>query len=104
PNGLRDSLGQLVEPGAFVNTSAVLARKSAMLACHASQKEWLDVSQGMDAYLEEMARMSAEVGRMSGRFRHAEGWLIHSTLGFGSVGFNPLMTMLKGDYYGKTAE
>jgi LmbE family N-acetylglucosaminyl deacetylase len=104
PHGLRDGLGQLVKPDAYVNTAEVLARKRAMLACHASQKEWLDASQGLDAYLNEMERMSAEVGRMSGRFTHAEGWRRHSTLGFGPEGFDPLKELLKGDYNGPTAE
>jgi N-acetylglucosamine malate deacetylase 1 len=98
PHGLCDGLGQPVKADAFVNTEAVLAQKRAMLACHRSQKEWLDVSQGMDAYLAEMERMSAQVGRLSGRFAHAEGWRLHSTLGFGPDGFNPLRDLLKADY------
>jgi len=104
PHGLRGSLGRVIHPDAFVNTASVLDRKRAMLACHASQKEWLDVSQGMDAYVNEMESMSAEVGRMSRRFDHAEGWLLHGTLGFGPGDFNPMKQLLKGDYYGTPAE
>lgn len=104
PHGLRDGLGKLVMPDACVNTSEVLARKRDMLACHRSQKEWLDVSQGMDAYLSEMERLSTEVGRLSGRYTHAEGWRLHSTLGFAPTGFNPLETLLKGDYHATTAQ
>jgi len=73
----------------------VLARKRAMLACHASQKEWLDVTQGMDAYLDEMERMSREVGRMSGKHEFAEGWRRHSHLGFGPEDFDPISDLLK---------
>jgi N-acetylglucosamine malate deacetylase 1 len=98
PHGLCDGLGKPIQPDAFVNTEAVLAQKTGMLACHRTQKEWLDVSQGMNAYLAEMERMSAQVGRMSGRFAHAEGWRLHSLLGFGPDGFNPLRDMLKSDY------
>ncbi len=98
PHGLKDGMGQRVRPDMYVNTAAVLPLKREMLACHHSQKEWLDVSQGMDAYLNEMVGMSEAVGRMSGRFTHAEGWQIHSTLGFGPDGFNPIKDMLKGDY------
>lgn len=94
PHGLRDSLRQAVEPHFFTDIGPVLARKRAMLACHASQKEWLDATQGMDAYLDEMERMSAEVGRMSGKFAHAEGWRRHSHLGFGPEDFDPLETLL----------
>jgi hypothetical protein len=72
----------------------MLERKKAMLACHVSQKQWLDESQGMDAYLEEMERMGVEVGEMSGRFALAEGWLRHSSLGFCGAADNPLQDML----------
>lgn len=82
PYGLRDGLRRLVRPGFYANVAPVLARKRAMLACHVSQKAWLDASQGRDAYLDDMERMAAEVGRRSGRFTHAEGWRRHSHLGF----------------------
>ncbi len=98
PHGLCDGLGRPVQSDFFVDTEAVLAQKREMLACHRTQKEWLDVSQGMDAYLHEMERMSAEVGRLSGRFGHAEGWRLHSALGFAPAGFNPLRDLLKDDY------
>jgi LmbE family N-acetylglucosaminyl deacetylase len=104
PHGLKDGLGQPVASDAYVNVAQVMARKRDMLACHTSQKEWLDVSQGMDAYLNEMERISTEVGRVSGRFTHAEGWRLHSTLGFGPEGFNPMRELLKEDYDGTTAE
>ena len=105
PHGLKDGLGQRVSPHAFVDIAPVMARKRAMLACHRSQKEWLDVSQGMDAYLSEMERMSAEVGRMSGHFACAEGWRRHGTLGFCSDEFNPLKQCLKeGHHDAATAE
>ena len=104
PHGLRDGVGRLVVPDVYVDTAPVLARKRAMLACHASQKEWLDVSQGMNAYLNEMERMSAEAGRMSGRFAHAEGWRRHGTLGFGPEGFDPMKERLNGGYHDASAE
>ena len=104
PHGLKDGLGQPIRSDLYVDTGSVLARKRDMLACHRSQQEWLNVSQGMDAYLHEMERMSADVGRMSGRFAQAEGWRRHSTLGFGPDGFNPLKDLLKGDCYASTAE
>ena len=71
----------------------------AMLACHASQKEWLDVTQGMDAYLDEMERMSREVGRMSGKFEYAEGWRRHSHLGFGPEEFDPVSDLLQDSLF-----
>jgi LmbE family N-acetylglucosaminyl deacetylase len=94
PHGLRDSLRQPVEPHFYTDITAVLPRKRGMLACHASQKEWLDLTQGMDAYLNEMERMSREVGRMSTRFEFAEGWRHHSHLGFAPEHFDPLNHLL----------
>jgi LmbE family N-acetylglucosaminyl deacetylase len=95
PHGLNDALRQPVVPHFFTDIGPVLDRKRAMLACHASQKEWLDVTQGMDAYLDEMERMSGEVGRMSGKYQFAEGWRRHSHLGFGPEAFDPIANLLK---------
>lgn len=94
PHGLNDALRQPVAPHFFADITDVLPRKRAMLACHASQKEWLDETQGMDAYLDEMERMSAAVGRMSGQFAFAEGWRRHSHLGFGPEDFDPVRSLL----------
>lgn len=104
PHGLKDGLGQSIRPDLYVDIAAVLGAKRAMLACHRSQKEWLDVSQGMDAYLNEMVAMSAAVGRLSGRMAYAEGWRRHNALGFAPNDFTPLETQLKGDCYAATAE
>jgi len=94
PYGLRDPLRRRILPEYFVNISDVLARKREMLALHRSQKEWLDVSQGMDAYLTTMEQMSAEVGRMSGRFAYAEGWRRRNHLGYCSPDADPLVEAL----------
>ncbi len=94
PHGLRDGLRRRVHAGLYVDTAGVHARKRAALACHASQKEWLDRSQGMDSYLATMDGFSAEVGRLSRRFAHAEGWRRHSHLGFSPDDDDPLMAAL----------
>jgi len=94
PHGLRDGLGQFIEPHFYIDIAPVLSRKRAMLACHASQKEWLDVSQGMDAYLNEMETIAREAGRRSGRCEFAEGWRRHSHLGFAPADFDPLNQVL----------
>lgn len=98
PHGLKDGLRQPIVPEAFVDTGGVQAAKREALACHRSQKEWLDVSQGMDSYLRAMDDMSLAVGRMSRRFRHAEGWRRHSHLGFGPEVTDPLC-----EYLGRSA-
>jgi len=94
PHGLRDGLRKVVRSGQYVDITPVLAQKREMLAQHTSQKEWLDVSQGMDAYLKEMEAMSRALGTLSGRFEFAEGWRRHSHLGFGPADFDPLSSAL----------
>jgi LmbE family N-acetylglucosaminyl deacetylase len=94
PHGLCDGLRRRIEPGAFVNTTSVHAIKRAALAAHASQKAWLDASQGMDSYLIAMDDMSRTVGHMSRRFTHAEGWRRHLHLGFSGSDIDPLARVL----------
>ena len=94
PHGLRDGLRRRVVPGAFVDTTSVHALKRQALAAHASQKAWLDASQGMDSYLHAMDQMSLEVGKLSGGFQHAEGWRRHLHLGFSSTDVDPLHAAL----------
>ncbi|HEV8543085.1 MAG TPA: PIG-L deacetylase family protein [Verrucomicrobiae bacterium] len=90
PHGLRDGLRQRIIPELFVNTESVHELKRQALAAHASQKEWLDATQGIDSYLQMMDEMSLELGRMSGRFKHAEGWRRHSHFGFSPRDDDPL--------------
>tara|TARA_R110002096_G_scaffold159011_10_gene324661 strand:+ start:7404 stop:8222 length:819 start_codon:yes stop_codon:yes gene_type:complete len=82
PHGLRDQLRRRIVPGAYVDTTDVHDIKREALAAHMSQKDWLDKTQGMDSYLQSMDETSAEVGRMSGKYQHAEGWRRHLHLGF----------------------
>jgi N-acetylglucosamine malate deacetylase 1 len=98
PHGLRDGLRRRVIPGAFVNTTSVHATKRASLGAHQSQKEWLDVSQGMDSYLQTMDELSLTVGKMSGQYEHAEGWRRHLHLGFSATDSDPLNAALAGNY------
>ena len=98
PHGLRDGLRREIVAGAFVNTSSVHAIKREALAAHTSQKAWLDASQGMNSYLVAMDEMSAAVGKMSRRYKHAEGWRRHLHLGFSANEFDPLADGL-GDNY-----
>jgi len=94
PHGLRDPLRRRVWPEIYVNTGAVHDTKLKALAMHRSQQEWLDASQGMNSYLRAMEEMSRELGRMSGRFRHAEGWRRHLHLGFSTRETDPLTEIL----------
>jgi LmbE family N-acetylglucosaminyl deacetylase len=94
PYGLRDQLRRPIRPDFYIDIAPVLERKSQALACHASQRDWLDRSQGAGSYVAAMTGMAAEVGRWSGRFTHAEGWRRHAHLGFGPEDFNPLAQAL----------
>jgi LmbE family N-acetylglucosaminyl deacetylase len=94
PHGLSDPLRRKLRAGLYVDTAAVHERKRAALAAHACQKHWLDVSQGMDSYLVSMDEMSRAVGRLSGRFNHAEGWRRHLHLGFSAIDADPLRDAL----------
>ena len=94
PYGLRDGLRRLLRAGQYVDIGAVLAQKREMLAQHRTQKEWLDISQGLDAYLNTMEAFSRQVGALSGRFRWAEGWRRHNNLGFAAEGADPLSDWL----------
>lgn len=94
PHGLQGPLRQPVRPEFFVDTTSVHARKRTGLAAHASQKEWLDVSQGMESYLISLDQGDAQVGLWSGRFAKAEGWIRHLHLGFGAEADDPLQEAL----------
>ena len=98
PHGLQDGLRRRVTAGAFVNTSAVQAIKHQALSAHESQQDWLQASQGMNSYLQAMTDMSTAVGRLSGRFTHAEGWRRHLHLGFSATEIDPLKDALGDDY------
>lgn len=97
PHGLRDPLRRRIVPGAFVNTTSVQSTKLKALAKHRSQQDWLEASQGLNSYLATMEQVSREVGRMSRRFKHAEGWRRHLHLGFSATEIDPLQDALGRD-------
>ena len=94
PHGNADGLGQPVVPSLFVDVGAVMPMKTDLLACHDSQKAWLDASQGMDSYLIAMQSLSRDVGQLSGCYDFAEGWRKHSHLGFCEAAADPLREAL----------
>jgi LmbE family N-acetylglucosaminyl deacetylase len=94
PHGLCDGLRRRIRPDLFVDTSTVHAEKLAALRAHRSQQDWLDVSQGMNSYLQAMEDMSRELGRWSRRFTLAEGWRRHAHLGFAARDIDPLSDAL----------
>lgn len=95
PYSLHDPLGRPAQCDFYVDVGSVLEEKRAMLACHRSQKEWLDASQGIDAYLTHMEGMGRATGLRSGRFTYAEGWTRHLPLGFCPDDADPLRAALE---------
>ena len=58
--------GVLVTPTTTIDISAQINQKSEMLACHASQRDWLRSHHGMDEYIDAMKRYSALRGQQIG--------------------------------------
>jgi len=104
PFSMTDSLGTPVKPHFYIDVSDLMAAKVAMLACHRTQKEWLDVSQGLDAYLVSMRENCRRIGDLCGRCDYAEAWFRHSPLGFCGPEHHPLQNLLKEYYYGTTSQ
>lgn len=87
-------LREPVVPEFCVDVGDLQDRKKAMLACHVSQKQWLDESQGHDSYLVTLSNLDAQVGKLSGKFAYAEGWRRHLHLGFCGPDDDPLRDAL----------
>jgi LmbE family N-acetylglucosaminyl deacetylase len=97
PYGLKDGLRQEILPDFSIDIGSVIEDKQRMLACHESQKLWLDQTQGLDSYLQTMREMSAAAASAAnpavGGF--AEGWRRHSHLGFSARETDPLSRILQ---------
>jgi LmbE family N-acetylglucosaminyl deacetylase len=76
PVGGTDPLGQEVKPTTLTDITAQIDKKLAMLACHASQREWLKIHHGMDEYIEATRHHVMERGQLIGT-GYAEGFTQH---------------------------
>lgn len=95
PHGNRDSMRNLVVPSLYVDVSGKIETKEDMLRRHATQKEWLDTSQGMDSYLITMRDVCAEMGSMAPQpVAYAEGFRQHLHLGLSAVDCDKLSEVL----------
>lgn len=61
-----DHFGRPIEPEFIIDVSATFELKLSMLACHASQREWLRRQHGLDEYLDGCRRWSAARGQQIG--------------------------------------
>jgi N-acetylglucosamine malate deacetylase 1 len=68
--------GQVLAPDFVVDVSSQMDRKLAMLACHASQRDWLRRQHGMDEYLDGCRRWGAHRGAEIG-VGYGEGFTQH---------------------------
>ena len=94
PLALRDGMRRRIFPETYINTTSVHGQKRAALAAHASQIEILTQTHGTADCGSILDEMSREVGRMSGKFEHAEGWRRHFHLGFSPREMDPLADAL----------
>ncbi len=71
-----DPLGNVVKPTTYVDIGPQLEKKAEMLACHASQRDWLMSHHGVDEYLEAMRRHARMRGQEVG-LAAAEAFVQH---------------------------
>src|SRR5262245_1494302 len=72
----KDPLGRDVAPGFRIDITRVIDMKAAMLAAHASQRDWLMKHHGLDHYLQAMRDWSGKRGSECG-VAFAEGFRQH---------------------------
>jgi LmbE family N-acetylglucosaminyl deacetylase len=92
PIGGVDRDGRPVAAGFCIDVSRVFELKRQMLACHASQRNWLLRQHGIDEYLESQARWGARRGAEIG-VSQAEGF--HQYLGHPYPQDNLLLGLVK---------
>jgi len=95
PYGNRDLLNRPVAPDFLIDIDSAIKEKTCMLAEHKSQKEWLDHSQGLNAYLDRMQDFAREMAALSSRCEFAEGWRRHNPLGLCAVHADSLADILR---------
>jgi len=71
-----DPLGNVVTPTTYVDITKQMQKKSAMLACHASQRQWLRAHHGVDEYIDAMQRHASMRGQQAG-CQFAEAFVQH---------------------------
>jgi LmbE family N-acetylglucosaminyl deacetylase len=81
PLGGVDYFGNSVHPHFSIDVTGVQDDKAALLACHASQRDWLRAHHGIDQYILQMQEWDAEAGHLAG-VPYAEGFWCHKGHGY----------------------
>jgi len=71
-----DPYGNEVMPTTVIDVSKQHAKKLKMLACHASQRDWLRAHHGMDEFLDAVKRHDADRGKIINT-KYAEAFVQH---------------------------
>jgi LmbE family N-acetylglucosaminyl deacetylase len=98
PHSLSDPLREKVVPGAFVNTASTIDIQLEALEQHKSQTAWLESTQGLETLSSRLTSMARELGRLSRKFKFAEGWRRHLHYGFSAREVDPLRQTLGRNY------
>ena len=72
----KNIFGKQVESGFYVDIGGVIEQKKQMLACHASQREWLLKQHGVDEYINAMVETAHKTGLLAS-VPYAEGFTQH---------------------------
>lgn len=95
PHGNHDAMRNLIVPSLYVDINDKIETKEEMLRRHATQKEWLDTSQGMDSYLITMREICGQMGEMAPRaLPYAEGFRQHMHAGLSAKDGDKLSEVL----------
>jgi len=81
PMEAKDIFGTPIIASMFVDISSEITTKEKMLACHASQRNWLLTHHKMDEYINSMQRFSESRGKEINT-KYAEGFRQHLGHGF----------------------
>jgi len=76
PDEGRDREGNVVRPHFVVDAGKYMDTKTEMLACHESQRKWLQKHHNMDNYLETMRVWTQARGNLVG-FEYGEGFRLY---------------------------
>jgi LmbE family N-acetylglucosaminyl deacetylase len=94
PYGCRNMMRQNIIPDFYIDIGQVINEKKNLLSKHQSQREWLQATQGIDSYINEMENMCRTVGTLSKKFELAEAFSLHLHLGYATKDYNPLIELL----------